>query len=60
MKSKRDALHSLTLAASQDGQTPLYAASDKGHLPIMKSLLEYKGANVDASNEVASHQSPSH
>ncbi len=59
MKSKRGALQSLTLLASQDGETPLYAASEQGHLKIVEFLVEL-GANVDAARKVASHQSPSH
>jgi ankyrin repeat protein len=59
MKRKRGALHSLTLLASQDGQTPLYWASRQGHLPIVEFLVE-RGANVDAATKVASHQSASY
>ena len=59
MKSKRGALHSLMLLASQNGLTPLYMASYVGHLPIVKLLVE-RGANVDAADKVASHQSASY
>ncbi len=59
MKSKRGALHSLTLLASQDGQTPLYMASYKGFLPVVQFLVE-RGAKVNAADKVASHQSASY
>jgi hypothetical protein len=59
MKSKRCALHSLTLLASQDGYTSLFAATESGHLPVVQFLVE-QGANVDAARKVASHQSPSY
>jgi ankyrin repeat protein len=59
MKSKRGSLHSLTLLASQNGRTALFAASENGHLPIVKFLVE-RGANLDAADEVASHQSASY
>jgi ankyrin repeat protein len=52
MNSKRGALHSLTLLASQGGWTPLFWASNEGHLPIVEFLVE-RGAKVDAADEVA-------
>ncbi len=54
MKSKRGTLHSLTLLASQGGQTPLFAASEYGHLPVVKFLVE-QGAKVDVADKVALH-----
>ena len=35
----------------QDGWSPLYAASDAGHLDIVKTLIE-AGANVNQATEV--------
>ena len=37
--------------ALQDGATPLYVASEKGHLQAMKLLLN-ANANVDSAREV--------
>ena len=52
MKSKRGALHSLTLLASQEGRTPLFMTSYHGHLPVVQFLVE-QGAKVDTAMEVA-------
>ena len=54
MKSKRGALHSLTLLASQYGRTPLFWASSTGDLPIVQFLVEH-GAKADAADKVALH-----
>lgn len=36
---------------AQNGATPLYIASENGHLPVVKELLS-KGASVDKAYEV--------
>ena len=36
----------------QDGWTPLYIASNRGHLDIVKTLIE-AGANVNQTNKVS-------
>ena len=36
----------------QDGWTPLYIASNRGHLDIVKALIE-AGANVNQTNKVS-------
>ena len=36
----------------QDGETPLYAASEKGFLDVVVALLA-KGADVEAKNNVS-------
>ena len=38
----------------QDGRSPLYMASWKGHLDIVKTLIE-AGANIDHANKVSIH-----
>ncbi len=46
----------------QDGFTGLYLASEKGHLEVVRLLLD-KGANVDAANQVRpppAHMTSSH
>ena len=35
----------------QDGETPLFSASQKGHLSVVAALLEH-GAIVEAANKV--------
>ncbi len=52
MKSKRGALHSLTLLASQVGQTPLFMASYKGWRPVVQFLVE-RGANLGSATKYA-------
>ena len=38
----------------QDGRSPLHAASFKGHLEIVKTLIEAK-ANVNSTTKVGIH-----
>ena len=38
----------------QDGLSPLYMASQKGHLDIVKTLIE-AGANINQSVKVSTH-----
>ena len=40
-----------SLCVWQNGVTPLYVASQEGHLPVVQHLLESK-ANVDQADEV--------
>jgi ankyrin repeat protein len=44
----------LSLRASQDGNTPLLSAIQKGDTSITGLLVE-RGANVDAANKVVFH-----
>ena len=37
---------------AQDGRTPLYVAAEKGHLEIVRHLLD-QSANVDAATKVS-------
>ena len=38
----------------QDGLSPLYMASQKGHLDIVKTLIE-AGANINQAVKVSTH-----
>ena len=38
----------------QDGRSPLYASSSRGHLEIVKTLIE-AGANINQVNKVSTH-----
>ena len=38
----------------QDGRSPLYMASQEGHLDVVKTLIE-AGANIDQANKVSTH-----
>ena len=42
---------------TQDGYTPLYLATIKGHLAVVKLLIE-KGADVNICNMVLSYDYP--
>ena len=46
-----------TMLLSQDGATPLFIASHNGHSQVAELLLS-KGANVNLSNKVHVHFSP--
>ena len=39
---------------SQNGESPLYTASSKGHLQVVKTLME-AGANANQANKVGIH-----
>ena len=39
----------VVFACEQDGSTPLYFASDEGHLEVVRCLVEVGHANVDAA-----------
>ena len=38
----------------QDGRSPLYMASQEGHLDVVKTLIE-AGANIDQAEKVSIH-----
>ena len=38
----------------QDGRSPLYVASWKGHLDVVKTLIE-AGANINQAQRVSTH-----
>ncbi len=49
--------HSLTLRASQDGNTPLLSAIHIGDTSTAQLLVE-RGANLDAANKVVVNHTP--
>ena len=38
----------------QDGRSPLYMASQEGHLDVVKTLID-AGANIDQAEKVSIH-----